>query len=239
MDDFTAEQDRDLRAAELALGVLGGDELADAQALEASDPAFAALVAEWRERLAPMLDVAPATPPADGWERIDAALPANDDMPASAAARALDFWRSAAILAGSLAAVLVAAIIVRPPALFPEPQPVQVVVAPDLSATLTEDGGQSVMTISYDRATGRLLATPVSLRTDGLYPELWIIPEDGKARSLGILDAAASHWVEVAPHKRAHLHEGATFAVTLEPRGGAPGGVATGPVVVQGKIRTI
>lgn len=235
---FTADQENDLLAAELALGVLDGTERAAAEARAGADAGFAALVEAWRERLAPMLELADVPPPTDGWARIERVLPANDDT-VPAVGTAARGWRIATFLTGSIAAALAFVLVARPPALFPPSAPQQVAVVPGLAATLVEDGGLSVMTISYDDRTGRLLATPVGLRTDGLYPELWIIPEDGKARSLGVLDAGAPQWVTVAPHNRAHLHAGATFAVTLEPEGGAPNGVATGPVVVQGKIRTI
>lgn len=238
MDDLTKDQESDLLAAELALGVLDPAERAAAETRASTDAGFAALVDAWRERLAPMLELADVAPPVDGWARIERMLPANDDA-GPADGNGARFWRIATLVTGSIAAALAFVLVARPPALFPPSTPQQVAVLPALAATLVEDGGASVMTISYDDRTGRLLATPVGLRTDGLYPELWIIPEDGKARSLGVLDAGAPQWVTVAPKNRTHLHAGATFAVTLEPEGGAPGGVATGPVVVQGKIRAI
>ena len=53
--------ERSQLAAEYALGVLDGADRANAARLANEDDAFAALVAQWHERLAPFLDeIAPA-----------------------------------------------------------------------------------------------------------------------------------------------------------------------------------
>ena len=68
-------EERAQLAAEYALGVLAAEELAQARALEASDGEFRAQVAQWRGRLAPMLDeVVPAAPSRRVWHRIDSAI---------------------------------------------------------------------------------------------------------------------------------------------------------------------
>ena len=65
--------ERELLAAELALGLLDGQELLTARGLLASDPGFAALVADWDQKLVPLLDViAPVEPPAAVWPKIPA-----------------------------------------------------------------------------------------------------------------------------------------------------------------------
>ena len=103
-------------AAEHALGVLAGPERARAEARAARDPAFAALVEAWRERLAPLLNAIPATePPAAVWGRIARALPANDNL---AFRRRLRFWRGATVGSIGLAAASLAVAVMlatRPP----------------------------------------------------------------------------------------------------------------------------
>ena len=49
--------------------------------------------------------------------------------------------------------------------------------------------------------------------------------------SLGVFDdgTSLSHGLEYAP-------QGLTLAVTLEPKGGSPTGVATGPIVFSGQL---
>ena len=67
--------DRDWLAAEYALGVLDGEELAEARRLQSSDPAFAAEIARWSMRLAPMLDqVNSVEPPACAFDAIEQRL---------------------------------------------------------------------------------------------------------------------------------------------------------------------
>ncbi|HYZ48110.1 MAG TPA: hypothetical protein VE567_04375, partial [Sphingomonas sp.] len=86
-------------AAEHALG------LADAQAREDSDPAFATAVEAWRARLDPLLGPERAPSP-ELWNHIVARLPANDD-PARP-------WRFATFAASAAAAALLGVIVLRP-----------------------------------------------------------------------------------------------------------------------------
>ena len=84
-----------------------------------------------------------------------------------------------------------------------------------------------------------MILTPVSLDTGKLYPELWIVPADGKARSLGIVESRSPTSMIVPADMRQYLDAGGTLAITPEPEGGAPGGKATGPIIASGKIATI
>ena len=81
-----------------------------------------------------------------------------------------------------------------------------------------------------------MVILPVSLDTGKLYPELWIIPADGQARSLGIVAQATPTTVIIPSDMRQYLASGGTLAITPEPEGGAPEGKATGPVIASGKI---
>jgi anti-sigma-K factor RskA len=106
-------------------------------------------------------------------------------------------------------------------------------------AALGSETGNAAITARYDAGSGELLLTPVSLNTGKLYPELWVIPADGKARSLGMMAADKPTQLMVTAEMRAFMAQGATLAITPEPAGGAPGGKATGPVIASGKITTI
>ena len=67
-------------AAEYVLGLLEGEDLLAARGREASDPVHAACVAQWQAQLAPMFDGIDArTPPAEVWQRIEAALGGLDE----------------------------------------------------------------------------------------------------------------------------------------------------------------
>ncbi|MDB5669585.1 MAG: RskA-related anti-sigma factor, partial [Alphaproteobacteria bacterium] len=68
-------ESEDLFAAEYALGLLSGDELARALSLARSDPDFRKEAGRWTSRLAPLLDeVAEAEPPQALWQRIAAQI---------------------------------------------------------------------------------------------------------------------------------------------------------------------
>lgn len=218
-------EDDDLLAAEHALG------LTDASERIAADPAFAEAVEGWRARLLPMLGPDRAPPP-DMWDRIVRQLPAND---AGAPDARLKRWRIATFGASALAAALLAVLIVRPqPAPLPPPQ--AAAPAPMLVASLMPEKGPGMMTVAYDRRSGRMLVNPVKMDPHGRTPELWVIPADGRPRSLGTIPANAPATMPVAPARRAMLAEGVTIAVSLEPSGGSPTGLPTGPVVMAGKI---
>ena len=233
---MTPSDDDDVLAAELVLGLLEGPERSSAEARADADPDFAALVEAWRVRFAPLLARSAESPPDHVWESIRSQLAVNDDAPLSAAEAALRRWRLFAVTASAVAASLALVLVTRAPA--PPPQAAPAAAAPTLVATLQGDGTPAIVTISVSEA-GQLLVTPVRLPADGRVPELWVIPEDGKPRSLGIIQASNPSAVQVAPAHRPHVHHGATFAISQEPRGGSPTGAPTGPVVASGKINMV
>ena len=150
----------DLTAAEYVLGTLDRDEREAAQALLASDPAFAALIAQWERRLGELHALAGAVdPPASVWEAIKAKLPETaasvtlrlpelppplPELPRPLPAGVIDLttrlarWRGIAAVAGTMAAVFAVLFVASavaptllPDALRPRPRViVQVTEAP-------------------------------------------------------------------------------------------------------------
>jgi anti-sigma-K factor RskA len=214
-------------AGEHALGLLDPADRAAAAARVATDPEFAAEVEAWRVRLQPMLEGPDEAPPPHLWQRIETQLPslAQDNGGTS-----LRWWKGASFVSTAVAAALAAVLLFQP-----KPPPPAMPAAP-LVAALSGDQGNVAMTAQYDARDGQLLVTPVRLDTGRLMPELWVVPEDGQARSLGVMMAGRPMRVTVPVQLRPHLHRGVTLAVTPEPAGGAPGGKATGPVIASGKI---
>jgi len=234
---MTGSEDDDLLAAELALGLLEGEERSSAEIRESSDADFGALVEAWRERLSPMLGTAGETPSQQVWTGINARLAANDGPPLSPGEAALRRWRAFGISASAIAASLALVLVTRtPPAELPQPRPEA--PGPTMVATLQGEDQAAIVTISAS-PDGRLLVTPVALPTDGRVPELWIIPDDGKPRSLGVIAASTSSRVKVAAANMPHVRRGATFAISQEPPGGSPTGAPTGPVIATGKINIV
>jgi anti-sigma-K factor RskA len=232
--------DREILAAEHALGILTAHERASAEARAARDPAFAALVDLWRQRLAPLLDtVAPMAPAAGVWGRIERALPANDNL---SVGRRLRFWRGATVGALGLAAASLAVAIMfasRPPLVLQAPAP-----APILNASLMsqDNGAHPMFVAAYDPARQALIVT--SLVKPGGDPthvhELWIIPADGKPHALGMIEPGKSKAMPMPKDMVPMFAPGAAIAVSVEPPGGSPTKTApSGPIAAMGKLDNI
>jgi anti-sigma-K factor RskA len=224
-------------AAEHALGVLTGPERAQAEARMVADPVFAGHVEAWRIRLAPLAnEVKAVTPPAGLWPRIEAALPANDNRTAP---RGLGFWRGATVASlGLAAASLVVAVMIasRPPTVITPPPP-----APVLNARLDTPAGLHLFVAAYDPDRQALRVT--SLVPPGADPahvhQLWLIPADGRPRSLGLVAPGTSVSLPVAPALGGLAVEGAAVAVSVEPPGGSKLDHPSGPVAAVGKLSKI
>ncbi|HEX8442465.1 MAG TPA: anti-sigma factor [Allosphingosinicella sp.] len=236
------EPDDDVLAAEYVLGLLEGSERSTAEARATADPAFAEQVEAWSVRLAPMLTGSPVEPPAAVWHAIAAKLAANDDEGTDRTSAAIRRWRMATIGASAVAASLALVLVTRP---GPAPQAPPVAIAPPqqaqavLVASLGDEKSASAVTIAVEGTGERLLVTPVRLAAGGRAAELWIIPGDGTPRSLGVIGAELPSRVGVPESHRAHIHSGATFAISLEPAGGSPTGAPTGPIAASGKINRV
>ena len=78
--------------------------------------------------------------------------------------------------------------------------------------------------------------------SDEKVPELWLIPNEGEqkgnALSMGVLDENAPNVLSVDAKLLPLIRDGGTLAITMEPEGGAPEGVATGPVIALGTLQS-
>src|SRR5882724_2257398 len=102
-----------LLAAEYVLGVLAAPERREVARRIEQEPALAAEVAFWEERLGGLADtVAPVTPPAAAWSRIEAAIGggASAARTTSSVWTSLAFWRGFGIASATLAAASIAAL---------------------------------------------------------------------------------------------------------------------------------
>jgi anti-sigma-K factor RskA len=218
-------------AGEYVLGLLDPAESAAAQARGATDPAFAAEIEAWRGRMQSMAAGSDTPAPDHIWARIAGALPAPTSQDLGIGR--LRFWKGVSFVSASAAAIMAALLYLQFYPLSPE-EPMRLLIA-----ALGSETGNAAITARYDIKSGELLLTPVSLHTGKLFPELWVIPADGKAHSLGIIATDKPTQVTVSKEMRDYLAQGATLAITPEPGGGAPGGTATGPIIASGKITTI
>lgn len=233
MAEPLSPEERDALAAELALGVLEGEERTQAMRLRLSDPDFAAAVQAWSDRLAP-LSTAFAEETAPGvWPAIERRLIAGTDP---SVRRALTRWRIGAIASSALAASLAAVIL-----LTPAPKPIEIVRAPEhaVVAQLGASDAPALLVASYDPASGVMRIRAARMPASALAPELWVIPADGVPRSLGLVSAQGVTQVPIAAPHQSMLQDGATLAITMEPRDGAPHQAPSSAPVAAGKISTI
>jgi len=214
--------DDDLLAAELALGLLEGEQAEAARARAAGDDGFAQRVLWWESQFADL--ARPASIPDDRlWKRIVARLPANDNS------AALRHWRAAAVAMMLLAAGLGTALVMRPD---PSPRPQSL---PVLVASLEGEGGNAALAV-YTAADGKLVITPKGMNVGAGDAELWVIGAKQVPVSLGVIDASAQTTRQLNVTNAAMISAGATFAITREQRGGSPTGKPGGPILASGTI---
>lgn len=222
--------DPDLAAAEYVLGTLPPDQARAVEALAMADPAVAASVLWWQQRLAPMADaVVPTPPPPDLWRRLALAtgiegyrVRRERGTPWQRLWGSLDLWRFGTF--GSLAAAAAMAFVLLRPATDPRPEflaalsPVGVPGATFI-VRIGADGGAVIVAASIpNQPAGRALelwALPVGATTP---VSLGVLPRDGRARF------------------QAPARAGMQLLLSDEPLGGSPTGLPTGAVVYQGAV---
>lgn len=237
-DTHLTPEERDAFAAELALGLLDGEDRAEALRGLMADPDFTPdMIDAWHQRLEPLYEhYVPVRPPETLWAGIQSRI-ADPSPQSDSVLRQLRLWRGSAIVAGALAASLALVMLLRPmpPVPFsPSPKTSQVAVA---QMTGSPDG--PVILARYDPATGDLILRPTGVKAGALTPELWVIPADGKPRSLGLISGSSDSHIVVGATHRAFMGEGATLAVTMEIATGAPHDAPTSTPVAAGKISLI
>jgi anti-sigma-K factor RskA len=218
----------ELLAAEYALGVLGAAERAQVERRIVRDRAFAGLVAAWEVRLAPWAaEIADVNAPPHVWDRIAEALPPQH-VQSVRLWDSLAFWRVFG-LASALAAACLAAFVYLG----------TLSQAPPLVAAI-DGGGHHHFVATIDAKRGTVAVVPAAFTADATrVPELWLIPADGKPRPLGLLSADRTVTIAIPTNLAAQTVTNAVLAVSLEPHGGSPTGLPTGPVIAQGKLTNL
>jgi anti-sigma-K factor RskA len=230
-------------ADEYVLGLLDGGERREMEARLARDPELAALVGAARDRFLALDEGCPPLAPSEGlWRRIEAGLdraeanraprgdaPADARLPAaSRGGRRPLFRRAAAALV--LAACLAGA--------FWLGSLTSALHRPAVVAVLADADGTPVAVVESTRANGVRI---VFLAEPEAAPEavfqVWTKPDpDGPPVSLGVLEEADEARLRapgLPPPGAEQLYE-----ITVEPEGGSPTGLPTGPIFGVGTART-
>lgn len=256
-DEDDRKRDRDNRAAELALGLLSGADKAAAERELLRDPAFRAAHAMWTAKAGQWLeDVPPATDGNDLWPAIEAAIERSEAGVASSgdpvhsghtavrqSGRGPVFaWAVAATLFAVVAGVMALHFSQRAMSARQDSASLAQRLAQAEGerqvAQITGDASQVLVSALYDPANG-MIAVKLDVAADSdLVPELWVIPGDGKPRSLGTFTSASAQ-LNVDSAVKPFLVDGATLAVTLEPADGAPHAAPTGAVLGATQLTAI
>jgi anti-sigma-K factor RskA len=234
-----AGEEPDVTAAELALGLLEGDEHAQALRRVLAEPGFAAEVEAWRIRFAQLFDIWPdSAAPEHGVARLDHALDtASVVTPIARGTGRL--WPALTAASSLIAACLLLMLLFRP-ATPPLPPPhAQTASAPMLMAAITPDKIGEPVAAMFDPNSGKLSIATAAMGDPAHSAQLWVIGGDGVPHSLGLMTAHAATVVTLAPENRPRMAGGAVIAVSLEPVGGSPTGLPTGPVIAKGALSQI
>ncbi|MEH3048103.1 anti-sigma factor [Sphingomonas adhaesiva] len=222
------------QAAELALGLLDGDERAAALRRVLSDADFAQEVAWWREQFSGLLDdYPPVAPTTDLLPRVDEAAGAAV-MPQAPRRWG---WFTGGLVSGAVAASLAAAVMIPRPApiVVPAPAPAPAPAAPLIAVLVPSNAGaQAPVAAWLARNDGALRLTAAVPVPRGRSAELWAIGPDKVPHPLGLLSATGRSSQLTDP--MAGLKEGDTLAISIEPQGGSPTGAPTGPVIASGVV---
>lgn len=194
--------------------VLGTLPLPDRLAFETrlkSDAGLALAVADWEMRLEGLNEFYAESPAPDLLPRIEARLFARP----ARLSRGWFGWLAGAATAAMLALTTVA--------LLPPPAPPVVATLGSTDAPLRFEAHYDGTALIVQRIAGALPAQDQS-------HELWIIAPEATPVSLGLIGDTPLRVPYPEPPP------GWVLAVTVEPAGGAPQGLPTGPIVASGEI---
>lgn len=226
--------DRDRLAAEHALCLLEGEELLTARGLMASDPEFAADVAQWEQRLAPLANaIGPVEPRPEMWARIQRKLADGDNSSEIATLKQrVRQWQIASMLSAAAAIALAFFTFVQPAQQTPAETP----EAP-LMANIPMGETQLRLAVTFVPGRNDLLVSASGLTADGVHDhELWLVMPDGAPRSLGVVTPGENRRVPLDPQLARAISAGSQMMLTREPLGGAPSDGKAGPVVAEGRF---
>jgi anti-sigma-K factor RskA len=211
-------------AGEYVLGTLRGRARRRFEAIARDDREVAAILALWEARLTPLAELMePVEPPARVWRGIEARIAAP---PAKAPAGG--FWRGFGLVAGGLASVLLATFLYLSSGPRGEPVFVAVLATPDATPRMV------VSMHSPDLLRVRMVQPWSGMEGKAL--ELWVLPKEGKPRSLGLVANAMGDTMIHITATDPRVQGANALAVSMEPPGGSPTRQPTGPVLCSGMI---
>lgn len=220
----------DLLAAQYVLGTLRGKARLRFERLIQQRSDIAVAVEFWETNLASLAAaVRPVRPPVVVWREISHAI--RDERDRLRKSRSL--WRVFGLFSSTAVAALALLFFIPAPIEDREdlyrPGHVAVVGEPD----------KPLWVISADLDTGLLSAHALNASAAGVDKvfELWMLPQQGQPVSLGLLPVNGGRISHSIPAGLlALLKQAQGLAISIEPEGGSPTGLPTGPVVQTAKM---
>lgn len=218
-------------AGEFVLGGLDHGAQLEGEARRATDPAFAAAVMFWEDRLAPLYTlVAPVAPSPVLWSRLALATGVRAAVDPVSPARTW-FWQSttaaAALVAAGLAAFAFLPVLQAP------------AVRDQHFAAALAPLGAAVPFLAEARPDGQIVVTRTggAAAAPGRAFQLWEVQSGSpKPVSLGVLPPGRSLVINQPAHG---AWEQTQLLVSDEPAGGSPTGLPTGSVLFGGKFTPV
>lgn len=233
-------KDDDILAAELALGLLEGEDKAAAMRKSLSDRSFSDNIAAWSKRFDPMFDEFLASEPSPAvWTQInmtidDSAASSTDKQTTDILMSRLNRWRLGAIGSGAIAASLALALLFSGNATNQVAQPSERAVA-----QLTGDIEGLVLAVSYNPDNAEMKINVSGMPDTETQPEVWIVSPNQKPQSLGQIGRDGLSAMTVASDHRPLINSASLLVLTMEPESSVPHDAPTGDPVASGKISFI
>ncbi len=228
------EEMRDALAAEYALGTLQGRARRRFVHVLKDDPALRAQVSAWQTRLLPLGDaIEPVAPPKKVWRAIESRIQGRRGGPW----HSLPFWRWFSATSTAALVAVAAYVGVWLPRLEAN-QEYMVVV-------MSDPQSRPMMTVSWpmqERKQAKLRIRVIGhqeMSPDTAW-ELWMLRGgDRKPQSLGLITTHETQEVQVPAELMPAVNAAWGMAMSVEPHGGSPSGLPTGPVLYSGQCTKI
>jgi anti-sigma-K factor RskA len=233
---FGNEELRSKLAAEYVLGTMSAHARRRFAVCLKESPALRRAVADWEKRLMPLaLALAEIEPPSRIWKVIESRTrPGRQAAPGFM--ESLSFWRLSSIASGLVTLALLILVAVPGPEAPPAEDGRMVVVMNDLKTrnpamTASWEAGKPGKRALRNRVLGHAEMAP------GTAWELWILPgENQNPVSLGLITTHDTQTLIVPERLAAKLDQAQGLAMSVEPAGGSPTGLPTGPVLYAGPL---
>lgn len=195
----------------------------------------------WERQLQPLAERGPAiTPPPQVWSQLTQRLWPSTACTATPGWRRW-LWQSWSISATAATALLATVLWWQSPTAPEQPASKQAAQEQWLAIVQSPQAEPLWVVDADTRATEVRLKSIAAPAVDAQKDfELWLLPRQGAPQSIGILPTGQVEvTLRLSAAQFAALLQNQSLAISIEPKGGSPTGLPTGPVVYQTKLLKI